>query len=98
MIGHMTVSIGIPDSVAEQMMASGKELSRTVLESMALEGYRNRVLSEGNLCEMLGLESRMQVHDFLWEHGVELNYSWEDWQQDKATVDKLAKLRLAEKA
>jgi hypothetical protein len=92
----MTVSIDIPDSIAKQMAESGKKLSRTALESLALEGYRNRSLSGGAVRELLGLETSLQVHDFLAEHGVELNYGWEDWLHDKAVVDELIASRAAD--
>ena len=44
------------------------------LEALALEGYRTERLSESELRQMLGFETRMQVHAFLKEHGVYLNY------------------------
>jgi hypothetical protein len=90
----MTVSIKIPDGVAEQMTASGKDLSRTALESLALEGYRNRSLSGGAVRELLGFATSLEVHEFLAEHGVELNYGWEDWLHDKTVVDEIAARRV----
>ena len=94
----MTFSIDIPDTMAEQMIASGKELSLTAFESLALEGYRNQSLSGRAVCELLGLQTSLDVHDFLWEHGGELNYDWEEWQKDKVPVDELTRLRNAESA
>jgi hypothetical protein len=41
---------------------------------VALEGYRSGALSESDVREMLGFPTRMQVHAFLKEHSVYLQY------------------------
>ena len=60
-------------------------LSRVVLESIALEGYRSGRLSEEQVRRLLRLESRFDVHAFLKARGVYLNYTHEDLEQDLAT-------------
>jgi predicted HTH domain antitoxin len=52
---------------------------------LALEGYRSNRLSDGQLRQMLGFSSRMQVHAFLKERGVPLNYSLADLDHDRET-------------
>ena len=56
---------------------------RAAVEALALEGYRSKRLSEGQLRQMLGFSSRMQVHAFLKDHGVYLHYSLDDLDQDR---------------
>lgn len=56
------------------------------LEALALEGYRTERLSESEFRQMLGFETRMQVHAFLKEHGVYLNYSLADMDRDLETI------------
>ncbi len=78
----MDVQLQIPDDVAQALNREAIDLSRTALESLALEGYRTGRLSEGQLRRMLGFSTRMQVHAFLKEHHVYLNYSVDELNQD----------------
>jgi len=53
-----------------------------VLESLALEAYRERLIGEARLQRWLGLATRLEAHAFLKEHGVPLNYTLEDLERD----------------
>jgi predicted HTH domain antitoxin len=81
----MQVVLDIPDDLAAQIIPPGKDPSRAALEAIAVEGYRTERLSEEEVREMLGLATRLQVHAVLKEHGASLNYSLEDFEQDKQT-------------
>jgi hypothetical protein len=59
-----------------------RDLSRAALEALALEGYRSERLSEAQVRRMLGFRTRMQVHAFLKDHNVNLNYSIQELQND----------------
>lgn len=83
----MQVIIDIPDTVAAQIGSSGHDLSQTALESLALEGYRSGALSEGAVRQLLGFETRLEVHEFLAEHDVDLNYRLADWEHDRRVAD-----------
>jgi hypothetical protein len=85
----MQVIFDIPDTLANQLTAAGKEPSREALEVLAVDGYRNHRLFEEEIRIMLGYQTRMQVHALLKEHGVDLNFSVEDFQKDVATLDRL---------
>ena len=71
----MNLDLEIPEEVAE--------LPRARVEAPALEGHRSKWFSEGQLWQMIGFSSRMQVHTFLKKHGVHLHYSLEDLEQDR---------------
>jgi hypothetical protein len=88
----MTITVEIPDRLAEALAPQGGDLSRAVLEAMALEGYRADRLSEYEVQQLLGFESRMDVHGFLKEHGVYLNYTVEDAKHDIAEARRYAVL------
>lgn len=60
-----------------------------VLKSLALEGYRSGALSDGQLRRLLDVETRFEVHGFLKDHGMSLNYSMEELEQDRETVKRL---------
>jgi hypothetical protein len=79
------VTLTIPDSLAAQFAAEGKEPSRAALEALAVEGYRAEHLSESEIRQMLGFETRMEVHAFLKDRGVYLHYSIADLEQDRQT-------------
>jgi Uncharacterised protein family (UPF0175) len=69
----METTLNIPDEFARQVVSEGKEPARIALGALALEGYRTELLSESALRQMLGFETRSEVHAFLKEHGVYLH-------------------------
>jgi hypothetical protein len=79
----MNLELQIPDDLARFLATEYEDLPRAAVEALALEGYRSKRLSDGQLRQMLGFSSRMQVHAFLKEHGVHLNYSLADLEQDR---------------
>ncbi|SRR5664280_2251334 len=87
----MNVQVQIPDDMACIFMADGQlsqpDLPRAVLEALALEGYRSRRITESQVRRLLGLETRIEVHAFLKAHGVPLDYSVADLEQDLLVVD-----------
>lgn len=84
----MEVTICVPEDIASRWQAQG-DIPRDVLEGAALEAYRKRVIGESRLQEWLGFETRVDVHRFLKEHGVPMNYSLEDLEHDRQTHDRL---------
>ncbi len=82
----MHVHIDVPEDVASALIAGGQDIERTAAESLALEGYRSGRLSEEQLRRLLGFESRLQVHGFLKDHQVYLNYSEDDLEHDLETA------------
>ena len=70
---------------------SAADIARAVLEPVAVEGYCTERLSESDLKEMLGFESRMEVHGFLKDHGVFLRYTVEDLNHDSASAIEAAR-------
>jgi hypothetical protein len=85
----MDVTLHIPDDIAKQLAASGADLSRRALEAIALEGYRAESLSESAVRQMLGFETRMEVHTFLKRRGVYLHYDVADLEQDETVAERL---------
>jgi predicted HTH domain antitoxin len=85
----MRITLELPDDIAQGLEAQVKNLPRALLESFALEGYRSGTLTEEQVRRILGYGTRMQVHAFLKEHGVYLNYGLEDMEQDMETLRQL---------
>ena len=85
----MQVTLNIPDNLAAHLIDAGKDPSQAALEAMAIEGYRSGRLTESEVRQMLGYETRMQVHALLAEHNVDLHYTREHLQQDIDASNKL---------
>lgn len=85
----MKVAIHVPDDIAGRLQERwGNEIPRYVLESLALECYRARILGESQLRRLLGFETRFEVHGFLKEHGVPF-YTLDDLEHDRTTLRQL---------
>jgi len=67
----MQITLDVPEDILRALGEQPERFSRTALEMLAIEGYRSRRLSEGQVRRLLGFETRYQVHGFLKEHGVE---------------------------
>jgi hypothetical protein len=89
--GEVTVNLElqVSEEIALLLTNEYADLSRAAIEALALEGYRSKRFSDGQLRRMLGFSSRMQVHAFLKDHGVHLHYSLEDLDQDRETSRQL---------
>jgi hypothetical protein len=83
----MQIQIEIPDEMAQALCAD--DLARAALEALALESYRSRRLGGGQVQKLLGFRTPMQLHAFLKEHGVYLNYSSDELQKDIEVTDRL---------
>lgn len=81
----MEITFQIPDEIARQIVPNGLDPARVALESLALEGYRARLLFESDLCRLLGFDSSFQVHAFLKQHGVYLQYDVAEFEKDEQT-------------
>jgi predicted HTH domain antitoxin len=86
-VQHLTISV--PDELLEALSGKGKDLSRAALESLLTDAYRQQKISHSQLGRLLGLETSMEVDAFLKERGIELEYSAEDLERDRETLNRL---------
>ena len=77
------LTLDLPDELSSALAGSGVDLSRAVLEAIAMEAYRERKLSTAQLRQVLGFQTRLEVDGFLKQHGVELEYTMEDLERDR---------------
>ena len=61
----MNVTVHIPDDLAKRLTAAGGDLSRRALEAFALEEYKSGHLTETELRQLLGYETRAALDGFL---------------------------------
>lgn len=82
----MNVTVSIPDKLAKYL-AKSSDLSREMLEALAIESYRRETLSLGQIAELLDL-SIDEANAFLKKHHVPLNYTFDDMEHDEQALDK----------
>jgi predicted HTH domain antitoxin len=92
------ISVNIPDQVAEQIASGTADMPRAILEAVALEGFRSERLSEGEIRELLGFETRMEVHAFLKAHGAWMHYTMDDADRDLETSRRVREKLRVEKS
>ena len=49
----MTIHLNIPEDIAQKLTVHGEDLTRLAVESLALEGYRSRALSEEQIRRLI---------------------------------------------
>src|SRR5207247_5926387 len=88
----MKVTIDLPDDVSAALKGRWDDVPRRSLEAIAVEGYRTGALTETQVCRLLQLETRFQVHALLKEHGVPLRCTEPDLEVDLRANRKLGVL------
>lgn len=65
-------------------------MSREILETVALEGFKSNQLSSAQVMRILAFETRLQVYEFLASHGVPwVKYSVEDLDRERDLLERL---------
>jgi hypothetical protein len=84
----MEVTVNIPDDLAKQMESRG-DIPRKLLEAFALEGIKSGDLTAYHVGRLLGFETRMEVDGFLKVHGVYLDYTEDELDEERDAVRSL---------
>ena len=82
----MNVAIVIPEDVSQRLAAHWGDLSRRSLEAVAVDAYREGVLTEFEVQRMLNLSTRMELEAFLKRAGTHLDYTEADLNNDIAAI------------
>ena len=81
----MVLQIELPDDVEESLTGKWDDLPRRVLESLAIEAYNERALTEHQVQRLLSFQTRDEVEAFLRKKGAAPAYTLEDLQEDLET-------------
>lgn len=84
----MTVTVQIPDDLAQRLSAQGGDLSRRILEMLALEEFKNGRITRPELRQMLGFETTFQIDGFLESHELWINYTAEDLERERVSLER----------
>ena len=86
----MSLTISIPDDLAEMLGSSAEERDRRAREALALELYREGKISLRRMGELAGVGGDYwAAESFRNLHGVPMNYSVRDLHDDLAALDHL---------
>lgn len=89
----MAVKIELPEDIEHYLERHWGDLPRHTLESLAIEGYRTRVLSRSQVGRMLGFETGAEVDAFMKRAGVPFDYTADDFEEDAETSRYLQDVR-----
>jgi hypothetical protein len=81
----MAVKIELPEDIEHHLEKQRGDLARHALESLAIEGYRARVLSRSQVRRMLGFKTGAEVDEFMKVAGVPFDYTVDDFEHDGET-------------
>lgn len=84
----MTITLEIPEELAARLGNRAAAMSR---ESLGLAALKEGMWTEAQLGRFLGL-TRLELDQFLKDHGVELPYTWADLERERALFDQHAGL------
>ncbi len=87
----MAITLELPQEIEAQLRAEWNgDLSRKILEAVAVEGYRQGTLSRGQVSELLGL-SFQDTEVFLKKREAYSPYGIEDIERGRAALEGLLK-------
>jgi len=85
----MVLTLELPDSIAQALSVPGDaDLSRKALEALAIEGFREKKLSQFQVGQLLGL-SRIDAENLLARHADLYDYDHFRRQQAEAVFARL---------
>jgi predicted HTH domain antitoxin len=85
----MQITIELPEEIGHQLQQNWGNLPQKTLESLALEAYRQGMITSAQIQNLLQLSSRWQTEQFLKENQAYLDYTEEDLANDLKTLNQL---------
>ena len=78
----MDVVFSVPDRLAERLQERWGDLSERALHAILADGYREEVLTLGEVREILGHSTRLKTEQFLKDRGILLEMTEEGLEED----------------
>ena len=85
----MAISFNLPSDLEENLAARLGDLGQAAKEAFIIEGYRSGRFGTSMVRRLLGLETRWEAEQWLSGHDVPINYTPEDLQADRRTLNRL---------
>lgn len=83
---YTEITLRIPDDLARRLGAAG-DIERRVLETLALDEFRQGHLNRAELRQLLGFATRAKLDEFLTVHGVSALTRQRIWSATVATCN-----------
>jgi Uncharacterised protein family (UPF0175) len=83
----MQVTVEIPDDLAQQIIPTGQDPARAILEDALVQAYREHKISGRQLMQALGIETRYELDGFLKARQVWIDYTPEQMAADQKFQD-----------
>jgi len=84
----VAVTVEIPAEIARQYGPDPEQIARRLLEQAAVEGYRVRQISRGQVAQMLRMDWA-ETEEFLAQHHCDRHYDLGDLEADRQNLDKI---------
>lgn len=84
----IVVPVSIPGEIAQLYGSDPARVARHILEQAAVEAYRSRELSRGQVAQMLGLDWA-ETEEFLAQHRCDRHYDLDDLEEDRRNLDRI---------
>jgi hypothetical protein len=82
----LNVEIEIPDDIGRVLGGQSGDITRAVLEAVAVEAYRSGAITPVQVQQMLGLRSRWETESFLRRAEAYHEYTMDDLERDIAAI------------
>ena len=82
------MTVKIPSDIARQYGPDPGQIARRLLEQAAVEGYRTRQISRGQVAQMLRMDWA-ETEEFLAQHHCDRHSDLEDLEADRQNLDKI---------
>jgi predicted HTH domain antitoxin len=82
----VNVAIEIPDDIGRVLAGKAGDVSRAVLEAVAVEAYRSGTITPAQVQQMLGFGSRWETEAFLRRAEAYQDYTMDDLERDIAAI------------
>jgi len=90
-VPNKTVTINLPDDFLAAVKIKQRELPDFVKKILAVELYREGLLSLGKAAELAGASNKWEMLTILNERKVPLHYTAEDAEDDLKTLKKVVR-------
>ena len=81
----MQITIEIPEDIGNQLQQNWQDLPQKLLEALAVEAYRNKIMTSVQIQQLLKFASLQETEHFLKQSQISLDYPQENLVQDKQT-------------
>ena len=82
----MTIEIAVPEALSVTLQEGMMDLNRAALEGIAVQGYRQGILSLLDIRQLCGFATRWEAQEFLSMQGAWPSYTEEDMTQEFAPL------------